>query len=268
MHETRNRSEIPWFTLPLLAGGALLLFLAAPWSLEEKTRAALHGLCAQRPSHSFTLGGQTLPFDARMTGMYGGFAATALYLAGRRRFRRAGVPGRWTLGILGLFVGAMAVDGFNSLLVDVQTWHAYAPRNDLRFITGLLTGIALAVALCYLLAATLWKRPDWRRGPVEGIREVVLLAGLQVPFFVAVTSGPGFLYAPVALSLLVSAAVVIGALTLVLVLLALRRDGAFESLSQVQGPAAAAFVLGCLVMAAFASGRFLLEAWTGAPPLT
>jgi hypothetical protein len=45
--------------------GVAALFLAYPAALDDKARAALHGLCAQRPSHSFAFDDRLLPFDAR-----------------------------------------------------------------------------------------------------------------------------------------------------------------------------------------------------------
>ena len=62
--QTGERAQ-RWTPL-LLAGGFMLAFLAAPWSLEHKAHAALHGLCAQTPSHTFLMGGRPLPFDARL----------------------------------------------------------------------------------------------------------------------------------------------------------------------------------------------------------
>ena len=54
---------------------------------------ALHGLCAQRPSHSLQIGGTTLPMDARMTGIYLGAAATAVvWLIAARRLRASPDP--------------------------------------------------------------------------------------------------------------------------------------------------------------------------------
>ena len=65
---------------PLVVGGvaaiALAAFLIAPGNVASKTHVALHGLCAQRPSHSLQIGGSTLPMDARMTGIYIGAAVT------------------------------------------------------------------------------------------------------------------------------------------------------------------------------------------------
>ena len=62
-----------------------LVFLALPWSIEHKAHLALHGLCAQRPSHTYTFNGRLLPFDARMTGIYSGFLVTTSVLFAERR---------------------------------------------------------------------------------------------------------------------------------------------------------------------------------------
>lgn len=256
------------YLVPIVALGALTLFLAAPWPLASKAYAALHGLCAQRPSHSLQLGGQTLPFDARMTGIYAGFLVTALYLAARGRYRAAAMPSWPAMAVLALFVGAMAVDGTNSLLLDLRVWHPYAPDNRLRLVTGLLTGIALAAVMAFLLAGTLWRRPRIDQAVVGGVGEVMLLAALQAPVAALALSGAGWLYGPIAVALLVSAATVLGSLMLVVVVLLRRAEGTFGTVRQVQESAAVAFLLGLLVMAGLAGGRFLLEGLTGAPPLT
>lgn len=253
--------------LPVLALGFVALFLAFPAPLDEKARAALHGLCSQRPSHSFTLGDQRLPFDARMTGIYGGFLATSLYLAARGRYRVFGLP---SLPVIGLLVGGVAlmgVDGTNSLLLDLGLWHAYEPRNDIRIVTGLLTGIALAVAICFLLATTLWRRGHANRRVVEGVDELGLLVLLQLPVVVLVRSGVGWLYAPVALALLLSATAVVSALALVVLTILRRRDNSYAGPAQLDGAAAVALVVGAAVMALIAGGRFWLEHAAGVQTL-
>lgn len=242
------------------------LFLAAPWPLAAKTYAALHGLCAQRPSHSLTLGSQRLPFDARMTGIYGGFLTTALYLLARGRFRAFRLPTRATMAVLALFVVVMGIDGTNSFLLDAQLWHPYAPGNRLRLATGLLTGIALAIAVCVMASTTLWRTGRPQR-VVGGLPEVGLLVLLQLPFAVATLSGVAWLYAPLALLLLGSATAVVSSLTLVIVAVTRYGDRAFTRASQLQVPATWALLLGIAVMAAIAGGRFWLEHVTHMTPL-
>src|SRR4051794_272811 len=80
------------YLLALTIGLISLLFLAAPWPFAQKAHAVFHGLCAQRPSHTLTFGGQPLPFDARMTGIYAGFLSTGVYLAFMGRYRASRVP--------------------------------------------------------------------------------------------------------------------------------------------------------------------------------
>jgi uncharacterized membrane protein len=253
--------------LPVLAIGLFALFLVFPAPLDDKAQAALHGLCSQRPSHSFTLGERRLPFDARMTGIYGGFLATSAYLALRGRYRVFGLPPLPTILLLVGGVGLMGLDGTNSLLLDLGLWHPYEPMNDLRLATGLLTGIALAVAIAFLLATTLWRRGDANRRVVTGAGEVGLLVLLQVPFALLVRSDVGWLYVPVALALVLSATAVVTGLALVVLTILRRRDNSYAGLAQLDGAAAAALVLGVAVMALIAGGRFWLEYLTGMQPL-
>src|SRR5688572_15632276 len=81
-----------WLFIGLIAASVVAL-VAAPWSADLKFRAVLHGLCAQRPSHSFALGGVNLPFDARMAGIYGGVLTTLGFLLARGRWRTVQLPG-------------------------------------------------------------------------------------------------------------------------------------------------------------------------------
>jgi len=249
----------------LIVAGAI--FWLAPWSLEEKSQAALHGLCAQRPSHSFMLGDRSLPFDARMTGIYGGFLVTTLFLALRHRFRSFKLPPRPVIALLTFFVGAMAIDGSNSLLVDLGLGHPYHPRNTLRLLTGSVTGIALATLICFLISSTLWRRGRVDLAPLQGSRELGFVVLLQVPFVAAVLSGAPALYVPLVILLLSSAVLVVAAIMLVVVVLIQGREATFDSMSSLQRPAAIALILALAVMAAFSGGRALLEEATGSQPL-
>ena len=132
----------------------LTAFLIAPGDVASKTHVALHGLCAQRPSHSLQIGGTTLPMDARMTGIYLGAAATVVWLIAARRLRATRTPSLPVLVLLASFVVALAVDGFNALLVDLRFPTLYEPSNLIRMATGVLAGTALGAgarpSLCKL----------------------------------------------------------------------------------------------------------------------
>ena len=269
-HDSRSfgwRNQLNVWAFPLASVMVVLGFWLFPGSLEHKTESALHGLCAQRPSHSFWLGDARLPFDARMTGIYGGFAVSFGFLSLRGRLWAFARPTWPVIAILVSFVGAMAVDGVNSFLLDISTWHPYTPRNDVRLITGLITGIALAVTICFLLGATLWRTGRRDLAIIRSGREIALLLGLQVPFAVTVLAAPGWFYAPVALFLVVSAIVVVSSLTLVMWTIATRRDGLYSAIGELGLPATVALLLAIVVMASIAGGRFWLERTLGVPPL-
>src|SRR5262245_44862568 len=128
------------------------LFLWLPGDVDVKAHAALHGICAQRPSHSIWLGGQVLPVDARMTGIYLAAATTLVWLVSIGRHRALRAPPRPVLGLLALFICAMTIDGVNGLLVDLEAPHFYTPNNGLRLATGILAGTALGVGIVHLFA--------------------------------------------------------------------------------------------------------------------
>ena len=244
----------------IIVPGILLLL---PGTVEHKSHLILHGLCAQRPSHSFLLGGQMLPFDARMTGIYGGFSVAALYLLARGRFRALTTPPAGVVLLLGTFVGLLVVDGFNSLLLDLRMWHPYVPRNDFRLVTGSLTGVALAGVVAYLVSITLWRTGHGTLAAVRDAREVGLLAVLQAPFALAVLVGPGWLYPIVAVALVASALLVCGLLALVIVVLIRRQDGGFTSWQEATGSISLALLLAVCIVGGLAAGRFWLEHLTG-----
>lgn len=255
------------YLFPLVAALVVLLFLAAPWSLEHKAHAALHGLCAQRPSHSFTLGARTLPMDARMTGIYGGFLGASVYLFLRGRHRSAALPSWPTIAVLALFVGIMAIDGFNSLFLDMGWNNPYEPDNRLRLVTGMMTGVALAAAIFLLLGMVLWKRPRTNSRVVESPWEPFLLLALQAPFALAVLSGASWLYVPTTMALLLAATAVVSAIGLVVAVMIRFADNSFETAGQLQGYAVAGLLIGLAVMAAFGGGRFFLESLTNTPSM-
>ena len=234
----------------------------APWPLAAKFTAVVHGLCAQRPSHSFALGGTNLPFDARMTGIYGGALTTIVFLIARGRWRSVRLPSLPILLTLLGFAAVMGLDGVNSTLQDFGLPYAYEPDNRLRLATGLLLGIALGVMVGYLLGATLWA---WVSPEplLRGWGELGLLVALAGAFYLLVASGWGWLYLPVALVLVAGAVAVILALALTFLILLYGRENRARRPADVAGFATAALLLGYAVMALIAAGRWYLESSLG-----
>jgi uncharacterized membrane protein len=245
---------------------AMLGFIAAPWPLGMKAHAVLHGLCAQTPSHTLRLGGQMLPFDARMTGIYAGVAMAMIAIGFRTRFRFAGIP-RWPLlALLATLVVLMAVDGFNSFFLDMGVWHAYTPQNWLRLLTGMGAGIALGATLSYLIASTLWQDTSFRKAAASWRDLAVTFtacAGAAALFL----SGWGFLYVIVTFALVATAIFVICTIALLMLILLRESNNRWRSVGDMQLEGAIGILLGLLVVAMLAGGRFALEYWLGIPAL-
>lgn len=252
-----------WLWYTILAIG-ILAFVVTPGGVAAKSRAVLHGLCAQTPTHSFSFGDQLLPFDGRMTGIYGGAFVTLVVLAMRGRLFAHGNPPLRAIVVLALGVALMAVDGFNSLFLDLGLWHPYQPRNELRLITGYAAGVALAIVLAWLLASSVYR--VGRNDPVVGaVGELAPMAIAFVPYAAAVLSGFSWLYTPLAMLLMVSAWLTMSLLALVVVVLAFRLDERVERVARLHVPGAVAGVAGLLLMLLLASGRIWLEAAMGIP---
>src|SRR5690242_3242770 len=134
------------FAALYLAALAALIFLPGD-TLLDRLRALDGGICAQLPGHSFFPAGEQLPLCARNTGIYLGFATTFIYLAASRRLRVSRLPRTSVMIVLGLAILLMAVDGFNSLFLDLGLPHLYQPANWLRLLTGLGAGTAMAAII-------------------------------------------------------------------------------------------------------------------------
>jgi hypothetical protein len=152
-------------------------------------------------------------------------------------------------------------------LLDLGLWHAYQPRNEVRLVTGLATGIVLATVVCFLLATTLWRAGHANRRVVSGIGEVVVLAALHVPLALLLVARPYVLYAPIALGLVLSAVAVVSSLALVVLTILRRRENTYVRAAQLDQVGATALMAGVAVMALIAGGRFWLEAVAGVQPM-
>ncbi len=184
--------------LVLIAG-----FIVAPWPLLDKLWAIGYGICPQRISHSYFLGGRQLPVEARESGMFAGFLLTTLVFAGLRRFRARELPALPLLVVLVLFGFSMAFDGVNNTLYDMGLFHLYAPYNPARLITGLLMGATMAGLVWPIFNMYVWRQAPavtvldrwWQLGIlllVLGLLAAVILVGvgwLVYPVSLLITIG-------------------------------------------------------------------------------
>ena len=252
---SRIREYWMWVAVVATAG---IVFFSAPGSYTGTSHAILHGLCAQTPSHTIRFGDQMLPFDARMTGIYGGFIITLLSIAIRGRLFSYGNPPKPVIAVLVMLVGLMASDGFNSLLTDLMFWHPWESSNSLRVATGYGTGVALAVALSWILASSAWNLGS-PGVAVDRLRDLAVpLAGLGA-YGVSLVASPPWLHFPVSMLLVISAWLTVTLLMLVIVLLTLKLDSRVRQIRHLHAPVAMSALLAVSVMIGLAALRFWAE---------
>lgn len=265
-----SRRDMPRWSF-LLAGtvlAGLCAFLLLPGSIASKTHLALHGICAQRPSHSLQLGGSTLPLDTRMTGLYIGAVATGLWLLAAGRMRSTRIPPRAVIAVLGLFVAPLAADGFNALAFDLGLPHPYAPSNTLRLATGVLGGITLGVVLAHLVAGTMWARGDRSQAVVRHCREVLAPVCIAGAIGAIALSGMPMLFAPFAVGLLLAAIAVFGVLAMIAIALVSNRAWSCSSYRELGSLACAGLIAAAIVIGALSWARLLAESLLALPRLT
>jgi uncharacterized membrane protein len=185
--------------------------------------AIAYGICPQRLSHSLFLGGQQMPIEARMAGIFGGYVIGAAYFWALGRERAMRLPGRaMTITLIG-FIALMGMDGINALLFDLRLPHLYAPNLLLRLGTGLLTGLAFAGFVVPAFNSTVWASgPDL--SPLSHVRHLfggLLLEALY--FGVAISGASIFLY-PVSLMAILGVPILLGMIGSIVIAILSRRE--------------------------------------------
>lgn len=159
--------------------------------IEEFLRLVGFGLCHQLPERSFFGAGHQVPVCARDTGIYMGFLIAVVVLTLLDRGRRSSeLPSARGMVVLGVFLLAMAVDGVSSY----GGWRA--TTNEIRLLTGLAAGYAIAALSMPMLNGQLWKRPGGTRVLGTG-REIAVFAASLLPAYALIWwAGPllGLLY--------------------------------------------------------------------------
>jgi uncharacterized membrane protein len=256
-----------WLLLALCAGAAGG-FLLVPGDIGAKSHALLHGVCAQRSSHSLFLGGSPLPMDARMTGIYLGAMATVGWLWASGRPRAARLPPLQILLILAGFVVVMAVDGFNAMLADLGAPHPYEPSNALRLVTGTLAGVTLGVAAGHVFAAAAWGRGDRQQAVVGRPREIVPPLLIALAAGLPALSGLAIFHGPYSAGLVIAVVGVFSIVGTAILSVGLDRPGGRRTLGELAPVASMAVVLAVATLAGLAAARFLAEQHLGLPALT
>lgn len=182
-------------------------------------------LCHRITARSFVINGRQLPLCARCTGMYLGVAIAFVVLLLARRERRTDLPPLPILLVLVGFIGAMGIDGVNSYTHFFPNFpHVYEPRNWLRLLTGMGTGLAMGLLVFPALMQTLWRNGNGR-SIIENGRELLgmlLLAGTAV--LLVLSNQPTVLYV-MALVSVAGVLMIVTSLNAVLLLMLFKRDG-------------------------------------------
>jgi uncharacterized membrane protein len=258
--EERSLRELPWrYAFAGLVGTLLIGLLAWPgMPVEWKMYAVVHGVCAQ--AHTVDMAGLRLPLCARNTGIYSGFLVTVLFLLALGRARAAKMP-PWPITITLLaFVGIMAVDGFNSMLVDLFLPHLYTPHNELRTLTGSGMGVAIAVLMFMMLNISLRQNADTGQRIIGSWLELggALLINLLV--LAAMYGNLALMFWPIAITAWLGITGVLYAVNMLLTALFMGYEGKVTRVVQLAKPATVALVFTLAELGALSAARFWLEA--------
>ena len=227
-----------------------------------------YALCHRITERSFSINGRQFPLCARCSGMYLGVAMVFVVLALAGRLRRALLPSLPLLLTLFAFIVIMGIDGLNSYSHFFPNGpHLYEPRNWLRLLTGMGTGVAMGVILLPALAQTLWQSPQFL--PIintkRELAELLIVAGILVLLLLSNISP--LLYV-LALASVAGLLLIVTALNTVILLVIFRQDGRAKSWKGAIVPLLAGFLLAVIQISIISTARFnLTGTMTGFPGL-
>ena len=121
----------------------------------------------------------------------------------------------------------MAIDGLNSLDIDLGLPHLYQPHNLLRLATGLATGLALATLSLPIMNYLFWRKSNEQRTVKSWLSLLLLLPTLILTFF-AVASQNWLVLYPVALLSTAGVVTVVSGINLLVLVTVSKRDQALE----------------------------------------
>ncbi|WP_160145599.1 DUF2085 domain-containing protein [Dictyobacter aurantiacus] len=219
----------PWLN-GLLAVCYLALLATAIWcpgaTLLERLRWLDSGICAQLLTHSLYPGGERLPLCSRNTGIYLGFFVTMIMVFIRKRGRAQVLPKKSLIIALCVGICFLAVDGINSLFVDLGISHLYQPNNLLRLASGLLAGLAMGVFVLPVINGLIWRHSNTQRSLPAWIELGWFLPVLLLCFYAAASQSGLALY-PLAILSTLGLLTAVGGVNLIFILLLSKRDESF-----------------------------------------
>jgi len=254
-----TRRSLPWGAIFLGSFSALLLALlfSPGMPLEWKMYAVVHGICAQQ--HNIFVGGLQFPLCARNSGIYLSFMLTFIYLYAIGRGRAGKLP-PWHISLTLLaFVGMMAVDGFNSLLLDLGLPNWYQPDNFLRTLTGMGMGITIATMLHIVLNNTLRQNVDPQQPVFSRWSELLGIIAVDLLALAAIYGNLGITFWPLAFLAFFGILGVLYLVCLLLTSLFMGYEGKVTHLRQLAQPATIALIPTLLIAGVMSWLRFWME---------
>ena len=225
--DVRPRRSAHWDGILVALALAIILIylLVPPHGLLNKADRTAYAVCHRIAARSFVFAGRPLPLCARCSGTYLGAVAGLIVIGAGGRRRAAQLPSPAVLAVLGVFLLAWAVDGFNSFLTLIPGLpHLYEPRNLLRLITGTLEGLAIAAVVLPVANLSIWANPEPRRS-IGAWRDLGwMLVAAAVVIVLVSSEWPPLLY-PLALLSELAILGLVGLVNAMLVLIVMRREG-------------------------------------------
>jgi uncharacterized membrane protein len=242
------------FVQMALVTGIVFYSLVIPGDLRFKMDAMGFGVCHQISTHSYSIGNHQLPLCARCSGIYLG-ALASLGLLGVLRRRASRLPAGHMLAILGVFFGAMVLDGLNSTL---QTFNSglWESTNIIRLFTGALSGVAVAFIFYPIFNMSLWHRETTRRERV--LEQPFELVGYMVAAGILVAlllDGGDWLYYPIAVLSIAGMLTLLTMANTLLVLIVSRREGSARTFSAALTPLLLGLFLALVELTLLSYGR-------------
>jgi hypothetical protein len=199
-----------------------------------------------------------------MTGIYSGALMCWVVLLRKGRLLTRTVPTLPVIAVLTSAVAVLAIDGFNSLFLDLGVWHPYQPHNTIRYFTGVGTGVALATLQSWLIGTSLWKigrnTPAW-----DSVKPLIWIGPAALILYLALTFAPTWSYSVIAVLLMASAWITVTGLVLVIIVSSFRIEYRITSLAQLNLPLFVSTVVSLVLILSLAQGRFWLERTFGIP---
>jgi uncharacterized membrane protein len=255
---TQRMISTPALIVLLITANIALLFVLWPIPWMQKFYLVASPFCPQRAAHSLFIGGQQMPIEARMFGMFSGALLALIYFAARRQIGAASMPRGWRLGLCVALFGVMAFDGTQALLYDVGLLRLYTPNLYLRLGTGLASGVGIAMVLTPLTNQALWKRPRADQQVFTGWKDVACLAMVQTGLFVFTLAGlPSTLLLLSLMNTIAILTLMTALMTLILVMIT-RRVGRFSTWREAVAHFSGGFLSAMLFIAALAVARLVM----------